>query len=44
MLRFVFDKELVRCLLERLPLSFAGFVFDDPAVALLQPLPLAALH
>jgi hypothetical protein len=42
-LGLVFDKELVCRLLDRLPPLFAGFLFDDLAVALLQPLALAAL-
>jgi hypothetical protein len=40
-LHLVFEKELVRRLLDRLPALFAGFLFDDLAVALLQALPAA---
>ncbi|MGA9623381.1 MAG: hypothetical protein WBQ65_02840 [Bryobacteraceae bacterium] len=41
MLHFVFEKELVRRLLDRLPALFAGFLLDDLAVAFLQALPAA---
>ena len=43
MLRFVLDQEIVCRLLDRFPPLFAGFLFDDLAVALLQSLALAAL-
>ena len=43
MLRFVFDQEFVCRLLDRFPPLFAGFLFEDLAVALLQSLALAAL-
>ena len=39
----VIVEKFVGCLLDRFPLLFAGFLFDDLAVALLQPLALAAL-
>ena len=35
-------EELIGCLLDRFPLLFTGFLFDDLAVALLQSLALAA--
>ena len=41
--RFVIEKKFVRRFPDRFPLLFAGFLFDDLAVALLQPLTLAAL-
>jgi hypothetical protein len=41
MLHLVFEKELVRHLLDRLPALFAGFLLDDLAVAFLQALPAA---
>ncbi len=41
MLHLVFDEELVRCLLDRLPTLFAGFPLDGLAVAFLQALPAA---
>src|SRR5438034_502519 len=37
-------EKLFGCLLDRFPLLFVGFFFDDLAVALLQPLTLAALR
>lgn len=33
--QFVIEKEFICCLLDRFPLLFAGFLFDDLAVALL---------
>jgi hypothetical protein len=36
-------EKIIRCLLDRLPLLLAGFLFDDLAVACLQPQALTAL-